>query len=362
MSKTSPTQILLDTAILSRATSRLLEDLGLPASAKQRALNTLAAEICDSPKRNWGYLVNQAGGTYAAPGLSPQQVQSSGAATKRPRRLDITCPAPFGDIRVKVDSMNPALFLVTLPGETSVQYLPFPVVLKQALSLTCESDPTPLVQLWRSLPRDLQASLRDYALDEYEIFKDTSELVDTAIDAISRLPEDIDFDMEMGDDKAPVLEVMKAGCPQHDAVQNRVLDIYLLTFLDNAWESEDRITYDGVSYIYDDIADHMRAPYVNEVKALNARIIAENGHTTLFYRRQRKADMAFEDYDFGANIVEDMSGWEYVNDAREMIRLVFFENRADPDQDSLKGSFTVLFEKNSDEIASVSADIDGYVF
>lgn len=355
MSKTSPTQILLDTDILSRATSRLLEDLGLPASAKQRALNTLAVEICDNPKRNWGYLTNYADGILEAARLAPPSTQANATPAPPACELDISYLTPQGDIRIQVHKMNPALFVVSLPGHVGVQYLSFSIVLADVFSLTRDDTRVHLLDLWRRLPEGLQEKMKPYALKQYAIFKASSRLAKTAAEQIAALPETISFDVEFADKPAPVVDLIVADNPRHEAVLERVLDYYLLHFLEHAWESDDQIEYTDLGYVYDDIAAHMPEPYLREIKALNRKLLTDSGHAPLIERRHAQADQAFEDHDFGAYVVEDKSGWEYVNDGRVMSRPVFFEDPTDPERDSLKGCFEIVFKKNSDKIIEVSA-------
>lgn len=360
MSKTSPTQILLDTAVLSRATSRLLEDLGLPASAKQRALNTLAAEICESPKRNWGYLTNYADGVLMAPGLTQAPARVDDSPKKSMMELSLAFPSPKGPITVKACNLYPAVFQITLPGDPGQRFLSFACVLKEALGLTGTLDDEEPHLLWEKLPEDLQETLRDHALSEYQSFKMVSTLARAAKDAVSELPEGINFEFELGDEKAPVIDLIVAENPRHEAVLERVLDYYLLRHLGNPWTLESRIEYEGIHCVYDVVADHMPEVYLREIQALNAKLLAEIGGASIVDRRHAKADQAFEDHDFGAYTVEDASGWEYVNDGRSMTRPLFFEDPADPEKDSRKGYFTVVFEKNSDTIVEISAGIEGY--
>jgi len=69
---------------------------------------------------------------------------------------------------------------------------------------------------------------------------------------------------------------------------------------------------------------------------------------------------ALEQYDFGDNVVGEMSGWEYEEPGVEFTRALFFGNSNDPDGDTMKGHFTVVFEDaKSAKVRDAYAMIDG---
>jgi hypothetical protein len=70
--------------------------------------------------------------------------------------------------------------------------------------------------------------------------------------------------------------------------------------------------------------------------------------------RKGAADKAFEDYDFGADSVEDSNGWKI--DGDEFSKVFFLSN---PDGgDSIKGHFTVDFEECASVVMSAEAAYD----
>ena len=60
MSKATHTPILLDTSVLSKIVSDLLDELGAPSTKKSACLNRAAARI-SGPKHNWGFLTGHDG-------------------------------------------------------------------------------------------------------------------------------------------------------------------------------------------------------------------------------------------------------------------------------------------------------------
>jgi hypothetical protein len=76
--------------------------------------------------------------------------------------------------------------------------------------------------------------------------------------------------------------------------------------------------------------------------------------------RRAAAEAALEQYDFGNNEIEEMSGWEYSQPGVHYTRTVFFQNFDDPKGDSVKGHFTVMFENTTSEtVLDIFAMIDG---
>ena len=88
-------------------------------------------------------------------------------------------------------------------------------------------------------------------------------------------------------------------------------------------------------------------------RAAESQILVESRHAA--------AEAKFEAFDFGANVVEDVEGWEYVNDGDEMTRTVYFENAEDPEADSQRGHFTVRFEAGTDAVAEAYGALGGTV-
>lgn len=74
--------------------------------------------------------------------------------------------------------------------------------------------------------------------------------------------------------------------------------------------------------------------------------------------RSDAAQVAFEVYDFGDEVVEDSSGFEYTVGQTTYSRPIFFADVEDDDA-SILGHFTVEFEHNSADIASCYASIAG---
>ena len=61
--------------------------------------------------------------------------------------------------------------------------------------------------------------------------------------------------------------------------------------------------------------------------------------------RNEAADREWLDYDFSDNVVEDTNGWQYTTPGTEMTRVIFLKNTENPDGDSVKANFTVVFKE-----------------
>lgn len=75
MTSSIPTQILLDTSILSKIISDVLDEVGAPSARKSVCLNRAAARIAGT-KHNWGYLTAKQG-QFTALGLNSSAPEPS---------------------------------------------------------------------------------------------------------------------------------------------------------------------------------------------------------------------------------------------------------------------------------------------
>ena len=62
--------------------------------------------------------------------------------------------------------------------------------------------------------------------------------------------------------------------------------------------------------------------------------------------QQIAADLAYDEFDFSDVVVIDSDGWE-TDGTDRLNRLFYYENDDDPDGDSLKATFCVLFHKGT---------------
>lgn len=79
---TSPTPILIDTAILAQIVDAILDEVDAPRSKKSACLNRVAARIAGT-KHNWGYLTGHDGVITALGVSTPQGDAESGAKQAR---------------------------------------------------------------------------------------------------------------------------------------------------------------------------------------------------------------------------------------------------------------------------------------
>lgn len=72
--------------------------------------------------------------------------------------------------------------------------------------------------------------------------------------------------------------------------------------------------------------------------------------------RSRVAERIFEEYAFGSATVAAANGWEI--SGHEWVRVLFFE-ADNPDDDSVKGHFALVFRPNTSSVVDAYAMIDG---
>lgn len=60
--------------------------------------------------------------------------------------------------------------------------------------------------------------------------------------------------------------------------------------------------------------------------------------------RNEAAEQEWHNYDFGDSVVESANGWQYTTPGTEMTRVIFLENSENPEGDSVKAYFTVVFK------------------
>jgi len=79
-------------------------------------------------------------------------------------------------------------------------------------------------------------------------------------------------------------------------------------------------------------------------------------------RRGAAADDEFANYDFGDWTVDEADGWEYTSEDGEVHwrRLVYFQNPENPDGDTMRGDFTVVFAEGSDAVLAAYAGVNGH--
>ena len=80
---TSPTPILIDTAILSQIVDAILDEVDAPRSKKSACLNRVAARIAGT-KHNWGYLTGHDGPITSLGVVTPQSDAASVIARAHP--------------------------------------------------------------------------------------------------------------------------------------------------------------------------------------------------------------------------------------------------------------------------------------
>jgi hypothetical protein len=99
--------------------------------------------------------------------------------------------------------------------------------------------------------------------------------------------------------------------------------------------------------------------YLQGVMRSEIRTLRENLKSFAEERRVA-ADAALLKYDFAGMAVSEMSGWEYEQPGVEYTRTLFFVNPDEPEGDTLKGHFTVMFENHtSATVLDIFAMIDG---
>lgn len=80
-------------------------------------------------------------------------------------------------------------------------------------------------------------------------------------------------------------------------------------------------------------------------------------------RRNSAADDELAAYDFWHETVIDADGWEHVTPGDRYERTIYFQNADNPEGDSVKGSFAVIFDgHHSAAIREVYAQIAGNIF
>jgi len=78
-------------------------------------------------------------------------------------------------------------------------------------------------------------------------------------------------------------------------------------------------------------------------------------------RRGVAADDEFANYDFEDWTVDETEGWERTTEDGETLwrRAVYFANPNDPEGDTVRGDFNVIFEEGSDAVLAAYAGVNG---
>lgn len=72
------------------------------------------------------------------------------------------------------------------------------------------------------------------------------------------------------------------------------------------------------------------------------------------------ADAEFSKYDFSNAAIEDANGWEHTVPGREYSRTLYFKNMDNPDGDTVRGNFVVVFGGDDSSAIQMSyASING---
>ncbi len=96
---------------------------------------------------------------------------------------------------------------------------------------------------------------------------------------------------------------------------------------------------------------------IAELQKVRDHIASHDADVMLETLRREQAEKAFEVYDFRDAKIAAADGWQLTKPGREWTRTIYFENSVDPQADSIKGHFSVLFAGDTASVVESAAAV-----